>query len=166
MTTLHTETQPAIDNDEVELIETTELSTSEETVAAVARRQHRGMSLLEIMVVITLIGLVTAAVGVAVMGQLEDGQMKTARNQAFEIEKSLDIYKLQHGTYPSSAQGLGVLASPPKGKAIMERVPKDPWGNDYIYMSPGQKNKKFDIISKGPDQQEGTEDDVGNWDDE
>ena len=161
MSQLHAENQPAIELEEIELVETTE-----ETAVAVAKRMHRGMSLLEIMVVITLIGLVTAAVGVAVMGQLEDGQMKTARNQAFEIEKSLDIYKLQHGSYPSSAQGLSVLASPPKGKAIMERVPKDPWGNDYIYMNPGQKNKKFDILSKGPDQQEGTEDDVGNWEEE
>lgn len=132
--------------------------------AMVRRAGTRGMSLLEIMVVITLIGLVTAAVGVAVMGQLEEGQRDTARNQAFEIEKSLDLYKLQHGSYPSSAQGLSALTSPPKGKAIMERPPKDPWGNDYIYMSPGQKNqKKFDVISKGPDGQEGTEDDVGNW---
>ena len=151
-------TQPEVVDLDVELTETL---VDDQVVAHAARRMHRGMSLLEIMVVITLIGLVTAAVGVAVMGQLEDGQMKTARNQAFEIEKSLDIYKLQHGGYPTSAQGLTVLANPPKGKAIMERVPNDPWGNEYIYMNPGQKNKKFDIISKGPDQQEGTEDDVG-----
>ena len=134
---------------------------------AVRRAAVRGMSLLEIMVVITLIGLVTAAVGVAVLGQLEQGQIDTARNQAFEIEKSLSLYKLQQGTYPSSAQGLAALVSPPKGKPIMERVPTDPWGNEYVYMSPGQKNpKKFDIVSKGPDQQEATEDDVGNWDSE
>ena len=129
---LHIENQPTDAALEPTALEPTVLvETPEQTAAAVARRMHRGMSLLEIMVVITLIGLVTAAVGVAVMGQLEDGQMKTARNQAFEIEKSLDIYKLQHGTYPSSAQGLGVLSSPPKGKAVMERVPKDPWGNSY-----------------------------------
>ena len=125
------------------------------------------MSLLEIMVVITLIGLVTAAVGVAVMGQLEEGQRDTARNQAFEIEKSLKVYKLQHGGYPSTAQGLNALVSPPKGKPVMERLPKDPWNNEYIYMNPGQKNpQSVDIISKGPDQQEGTEDDVGNWPEE
>lgn len=128
------------------------------------RRAPRGMSLLEIMVVITLIGLVTAAVGVAVMNQLSKGQIDTARNQAYEIEKSLDLYKLQQGGYPSTAQGLQVLASPPKGKPIMEKVPKDPWGNEFMYLAPGQKNtRKFDIVSKGPDQQEGTEDDVGNW---
>jgi general secretion pathway protein G len=127
----------------------------------------RGMSLLEIMVVITLIGLVAAAVSVAVMNQLEKGEMDTARNQAFEIGKSVELYKLQQGSYPSTAQGLSVLASPPKGKPIMERIPKDPWGEEYIFVIPGQKNTgKFDVRSKGPDKQEGTEDDVGNWPDE
>lgn len=128
------------------------------------RGQLRGMSLLEIMVVITLIGLVTAAIGVAVINQLGEGQKDAARNQAYEIAKSLDIYKLQNGSYPTTAQGLGVLSSPPKGKPIMESTPKDPWGNDYIYLNPGQKNAtKFDIRSKGNDGIEGNEDDVGNW---
>lgn len=127
----------------------------------------KGMSLLEIMVVITLIGLVTAAVGVAVMNQLEKGQMDTARNQAFEIGKSIELYKLQQGSYPSTSQGLTALTSPPKGKPLMDKVPKDPWGSDYIYLQPGQKNpSKFDVRSLGPDKQEGTEDDVGNWPDE
>jgi general secretion pathway protein G len=133
-------------------------------VAGRSDRRVRGMSLLEIMVVITLIGLVTAAIGVAVINQLGKGQSDAARNQAYEIAKSLDIYKLQNGSYPSTAQGLSVLANPPKGKPIMESVPKDPWGNDYIYVIPGQKNaSKFDVRSKGNDAQEGTEDDVGNW---
>ena len=127
-------------------------------------RRLRGMSLLEIMVVITLIGLVTAAIGVAVIGQLNKGQADTARNQSYEIAKALDIYKLQNGSYPSTGQGLAVLKSPPKGKPIMDDVPKDPWGQDYIYTNPGQKNpSKFDIRSKGNDGVEGNEDDVGNW---
>lgn len=127
-------------------------------------RSLPGMSLLEIMVVITLIGLVAGVVTVTVMNQLEKGEMDTARNQAFNIASSLKIYKVQQGKYPTTAQGLNVLANPPKGKAVMERVPTDPWGNDYIYTNPGQKNPtSFDIRSKGPDGQEGTEDDVGNW---
>jgi general secretion pathway protein G len=128
------------------------------------RRPQRGFSLLEIMVVITLIGLVTAAIGVAVMNQLEKGQIDTARSQAYEIAKSVELYKLQNGSFPTTAQGLSVLASPPKGKPIMDKLPKDPWNNDYIYVIPGQKNpNKFDVRSKGPDGQEGTEDDAGNW---
>jgi general secretion pathway protein G len=132
--------------------------------AAAAQRRARGMSLLEIMVVITLIGLVTAAIGVAVINQLGEGQKDSARNQAYEIAKSMDIYKLQNGAYPTTAQGISALTSPPKGKPIMEQTPKDPWGNDYIYIIPGQKNpSKFDVRSKGSDGVEGTEDDVGNW---
>ena len=124
----------------------------------------RGMSLLEIMVVITLIGLVTAAIGVAVMGQLGKGQSDSARNQAYEIGKSLELYKLNNGRYPTTGEGLQALVTPPKGKPLMESLPKDPWGNDYISLIPGQKNaQKFDIRSKGSDAQEGTEDDVGNW---
>ncbi len=142
------------------------LSASAKT-GAVRRGAVKGMSLLEIMVVITLIGLVTAAVGVAVMNQLEKGQMDTARNQAFEIAKSIELYKLQQGSFPSTSQGLTALTSPPKGKPLMDKVPKDPWGSDYVYLSPGQKNpSKFDVRSLGPDKQEGTEDDVGNWPEE
>jgi general secretion pathway protein G len=132
------------------------------TVTRAARR--RGMSLLEIMVVITLIGLVTAAIGVAVIGQLGEGQAKAARNQAYQIAESIKIYKLNNGSYPTTGQGLSVLVTPPKGKPIMETMPKDPWGADYIYVIPGQKNPaSFDVRSKGNDGQEGTEDDVGNW---
>ena len=135
--------------------------------AARVRPAPRGMSLLEIMVVITLIGLVTATVGVAVMNQLEKGQIDTTRGQAYEIGKSIELYKLQQGAYPTTAQGLQALVNPPKGKALMDKVPQDPWGNEFIYVIPGQKNpSKFDVRSKGPDGQEGTEDDVGNWPEE
>ena len=125
------------------------------------------MSLLEIMVVITLIGLVAASVGVAVLGVLEDGEKDAARNQAYEIAKSVDIYKVKNKKYPSTSEGLNVLTNPSRGQPLLERVPQDPWKQDYIYVYPGQKNSsKFDIRSKGPDGQEGTEDDVGNWPDE
>ena len=128
------------------------------------RTSPRGMSLLEIMVVITLIGLVTAAIGVAVMGQLGKGQADSARNQAYEIGKSLELYRLNNGRYPTTAEGLQALVTPPKGKPLMDSLPKDPWGNDYIYTIPGQKNaSKYDIRSKGQDGQEATEDDTGNW---
>jgi len=128
------------------------------------RRPARGFSLLEIMIVITLIGLVTAAVGVAVMGQLEEGQKDTARNTAYEIAKAADLYKLQNGSWPTTAQGIAVLVNPPKGKGQFEQMPLDPWGHEFLYLNPGVKNPgKLDIRSKGPDGLENTEDDVGNW---
>jgi len=127
------------------------------------------MSLLEIMVVITLIGLVTAAIGVAVMGRLEDGKIKLARDGANQIASAMEIYKLNTGRYPTTSEGLHVLVQPPKGKPVIDDVEKlkDQWGNEYVYTNPGTKNpSKFDIRSKGPDGQEGTDDDVGNWPEE
>lgn len=126
--------------------------------------QPHGFSLLEIMVVLVLIGMVVSLITVNVMGRLEQGKLDTTRSQAYELAKSVDIYKLQTGNYPSTGQGLQVLVTPPKGKPIIDQLPKDPWNNDYTLIVPGQKNPtKFDIRSKGPDAQEGTEDDVGNW---
>jgi general secretion pathway protein G len=126
------------------------------------RRPARGFSLLEIMVVLVLIGMVVSLVTVNVMNRLEEGKIDTARTQAQQIATSLDVYKLQKGKYPSSGEGLSVLSQGPR--PIMDKVPKDPWNNDYILMCPGQKNPtKCDVRSRGPDGQEGTEDDVGNW---
>ena len=133
------------------------------------RRRARGMSLLEIMVVITLIGLVTAAVGVAVMSRLEEGKIKLARDGANNIAAAMEIYKLNNGRYPTTAEGLHVLVQPPKGKPVIDDAEKlkDQWTNEYVYVIPGTKNPtKFDVRSKGPDGQEGTEDDVGNWPEE
>jgi general secretion pathway protein G len=121
------------------------------------------MSLLEIMVVITLIGLVTAVIGVSVMGRLRDGQIATARQQAMELAKSIEIYQLQRGNLPASGNGLAELTAPPP---IVATLPTDPWGQAYIYLNPGSKNPYgFDVRSIGPDGIEGTEDDVGNWND-
>lgn len=132
--------------------------------SALGRGGPRGMSLLEIMVVITLIGLVTAAVGVAVIGTLEEGQVDVARQQASELDKAVRTYVLRVGRYPSTAEGLAALASPPRGRPVVERLPVDPWGNPYTYVHPGRRNaKSFDISSAGPDGQHDTDDDVGNW---
>lgn len=131
---------------------------------AARRKRARGFSLLEIMVVLVLIGIVVSLVAVNVMGQLEKGQIKAARTQAMTLGQAVENYRLDFGKYPSSSEGLDVLARPPKGKPIIENLPKDPWDSAYIYTLPGQKNpSKFDIRSKGPDGQENTDDDVGNW---
>ncbi|MFH1810868.1 MAG: type II secretion system major pseudopilin GspG [Pseudomonadota bacterium] len=129
------------------------------------RRSSRGMTLIEIMVVITLLGIIAAAVGVAAVNMLERGQIDSARTQAHEIAKSLDSYRVLYGRYPSTSEGLGALVSPPSnGKPIMERMPKDPWNNEYQYLFPGTHNaSKFDVKSFGPDGQEGGGDDIGNW---
>ena len=128
------------------------------------RKISRGMTLIEIMVVITLLGIIAASVGVAAVNMLESGQIDTARTQAHEIAKSMDSFRVLHGKYPSTSEGIEVLVNPPKGKPIMEREPKDPWNNPYQYLRPGSHNpNSFDIKSNGPDGQEGGGDDIGNW---
>ncbi len=127
-----------------------------------AKRGPRGMSLIEIMVVITLIALVTAAVGVSVFTVKQRGDISIARSQANELAKSVQMYRLARGTLPSTSQGLAALTEPPP---VMEKLPIDPWGNAYAYVAPGVRNpRSFDVVSRGPDGIEGTPDDVGNWD--
>jgi general secretion pathway protein G len=129
---------------------------------AKTKRAPRGMSLIEIMVVITLIALVTAAVGVSVFKVKRDGDVQIARSQAHELAKSVQMYRLSRGALPSTSQGLVALTEPPP---LMEKLPLDPWGNAYAYVAPGTRNtRSFDVVSRGPDGIEGTDDDVGNWD--
>lgn len=129
-------------------------------------RRVPGFSLIELMIVITLIGLMMAGAAVFLMGRLSEGEIKSARTQAYEISKQLDIFRLDHGRYPSTGEGLQALVNPPKGQPYLERMPKDPWGNEFIYTLPGEKNGRLgkpDVRSKGPDAVENTDDDVGNW---
>ena len=124
----------------------------------------RGFSLIDMMIVLTLIGLIMVAIGVGVMGQFSKGQVSAARTQAYEISKQLDLYRLEFGHYPSSSEGFDALVNPPRGEPYMDKVPVDSWGNEFLYVYPGEKNrKKPDIRSKGDDGVENTEDDIGNW---
>lgn len=124
----------------------------------------RGFSLIEIMIVLTLIALITSAIGVYVMGQLSKGETSAARSQAYDISKTLDLYRLEFGKYPSASEGFQALINPSRGEPYIDKIPVDPWKNEFIYIYPGVKNRgKPDIRSKGPDGVENTEDDVGNW---
>lgn len=116
------------------------------------------------MAVLVLIGLVMALVSVAVLEVLNQGKVDTARIQAQELAKSVDVYRMRFGKYPSQQEGLAVLVSPPRGSALLKRVPKDPWNQDFVYVIPGEMNPgAFDIRSRGMDEEAGTIDDVGNW---
>jgi general secretion pathway protein G len=130
-----------------------------------AAEGQRGMTLIEIMVVITIIGLVMGMVGVAVMRQLESAKKMTACNQIKEFEQALELYKLEKNQYPGTEEGLPALVTAKKLKG--NSVPKDPWGKDYVYIFPGQHNSDgFDIMSYGGDGREGgsdTGEDLNNW---
>lgn len=128
-------------------------------------RTQRGMTLIEIMVVVVIISLVAGVVGVAVFGQLESAQRKTAYTQMKNLSESLELYKLHNRKYPSTAEGLNALSQGKGGQApILNSVPKDPWGNDYSYIYPGQQNQGgFDLMSYGPDGVQGGPDDIVSW---
>lgn len=143
------------------------------------RKGNEGFSLIEIMVVIVLIGILAALVAPKVIDRIEEGKRMQAKSDIRSMETALKLYKVDNGVYPSTEQGLQSLVEqssiPPLPRKFKDggymdkgRVPKDPWGNDYIYLSPGQRGD-FDIVSYGPDGihgGEGGSKDISNWDTE
>lgn len=125
----------------------------------------KGFSLLEIMVTITIMAMIMGAVGVGVMKYLDKSKVKQAGIDIKNISQALKLYKTEKGRYPESDDGLEALVE----EKVLEgkKVPRDPWGNEYIYIYPGSKNDDgFDLYSMGPDGKEGGEDDITNWDED
>lgn len=121
-------------------------------------RTNKGMTLVEIMVVISIIGLVMAMVTVNVMKRFEKAKEQTTKTQIRAIEQALEQYYLDNGNYPSGDQGLRALA---EGEYLKGgKVPKDPWKREFVFVVPGSEGNPYEIISAGPDKQEGTEDDI------
>lgn len=129
------------------------------------RPHRRGLTLIEILVVVTILGMIASIVGIMVAGQLEDAKVDTTKIQMSNVEDALQLYKIKLNRFPSTAEGLQALTKPPEGrKPLLEVVPKDAWSQDFIYVSPGSHNpSKFDLQSKGPDGVADTEDDLTNW---
>jgi len=122
----------------------------------------RGFTLLELLVVIVIIGLLTAIVGPRYFSQIGKSEQGAARAQIEAFSKALDAYRLDTGRYPSTEQGLQALVVKPSGEAkwngpyMQKKIPPDPWGREYIYRSPGQ-TAEFDLLSYGKDGQAGGE---------
>jgi general secretion pathway protein G len=124
------------------------------SVRSSAAASQRGMTLLEIMVVITILGLIAAAVAVNVVGQLDEAKVKQAKTDIHTLENCLDLYKIDKGRYPTTEEGLKALVVAGKCKAQLN----DPWGNPYVYLNPGQAHPdSFDVKSYGADGQPGGE---------
>lgn len=140
------------------------------------RFNDRGFTLIELMVVIVILGVLAGLIIPRIMGRPEEARRVKARIQMESIETALKLYKLDNGSYPSTEQGLqGLVESPSVGelpRAWREggyldkgRVPKDPWGNDYVYLSPGVQGE-FDLMSYGSDGEpggEGKDKDINSW---
>ena len=135
------------------------------------KQQQSGFTLLEIMVVIVILGVLASMVAPNIIGNKDKADLQTSVSDIVAMENALDMYKLENNFYPSTQQGLEALVSKPSGSpepksyrdnGYIRRLPKDPWGNDYLMLSPGE-NGPVDIFSAGPDGQPGTDDDTGNW---
>ena len=132
----------------------------------------RGMTLIEILVVLTLIGIVMGIVGGNYLGQGEKAKQKAAKIEIEQIGQTLDMFKLEVGRYPTTQEGLQALITAPTGVSNWNgpywkksTLPKDPWTNEYKYASPGQHGN-YDLWSYGADGKEGgdaTNKDITSW---
>ena len=124
------------------------------------RRRSRGMTLIEIMVVITILGLIAAAVGVAVIPQLNQARRDRAELDIKNIQNALKLYYTKKGNYPDTATGLKGLVD----MQALEALPKDPWNNEYVYMNEGGKPVIISYGADGTAGGEGSDADVSSKD--
>lgn len=126
------------------------------------QRTQRGFTLLELLVVIVIIGLLTAIVGPRYFSQVGKSEQGTAKAQIDALSKALDAYRLDTGHYPSTENGLDALVIKPNdetrwnGPYMQKKIPPDPWGRSYIYRSPGHR-ADYDLLTLGKDGQVGGE---------
>jgi general secretion pathway protein G len=134
---------------------------------------RRGFTLIEVLVVVAILGILAAIVVPRIMDRPDEAKRVAAKADIGAIMQSLKMYRLDNGGYPTTDQGLIALVQkpttnpvPPNWRPYLERVPKDPWGTDYQYLSPGVKGE-IDVFSLGADRARGGEGnaaDIGNWD--
>ena len=140
------------------------------------RHQRSGFTLIEVLLVLTILVILASMVVVALGPIQRKSRISAARAQVGLLKTPLQAYQLSIGSYPTTSQGLPALRSSPtdlsnpskwEGPYLESNVPLDPWGNPYQYACPGQHNQdSFDVWSSGPDGISGTQDDIGNWDQE
>jgi len=142
--------------------------------ASARLRDRAGFTLIEIMVVIVILGLLAALVVPKLVGRTEEAKKTQTRVQIKSLQQALELFKLDNGFYPATDQGLEALVKVPEAGRIprnyrkggyLDRIPQDPWGNAYVYVSPGAHGD-FDISSYGADGVaggEGEDADINSW---
>ncbi len=139
-------------------------------------QKTEGFTLIELMVVIVILGILASVIVPKIMDRPEEARRTKAEVDIGAISQSLKLYKLDTGRYPSTEQGLQALVEPPStgrlaknwregGYLDKSSVPKDPWENDYVYLSPGMHDD-FDLVSYGADNEpggEGMDADINSW---
>jgi general secretion pathway protein G len=142
--------------------------------APVNSTSSRGFTLIEVLVVVAILGILAAIVVPRLMDRPDEARRVAAKADIASIVQALKLYRLDNGFYPSTDQGLGALVQRPtsqpaptnwKQGGYLERLPRDPWGGDYQYLSPGVHGE-IDVFSLGADRARGGEGnaaDIGNW---
>ena len=140
-----------------------------------SRRQVAGFTLIEVLVVVAILGILAAIVVPRIMDRPDEAKRVAAKADIAAIVQVLKLYRLDNGFYPTTDQGLAALVQRPttnptpanwKQGGYLDRLPKDPWGGDYQYLSPGVRGE-IDVFSLGADRArggEGNNADIGNWD--
>ncbi len=131
-----------------------------------------GFTLIELLVVLVILGMLAGLVGPQIMKRLGSAKSDTAKLQIADLGAALDIFYLDNSSYPNTQESLNALVQKPTGfdnwngpYLKKKKVPKDPWGNDYQYQSPGQ-NGEYDLYSYGADNQpggDGNDQDINSW---
>jgi len=136
-------------------------------------REQSGFTLIEIMVVVVIIGILASLVAPSVMRRIDEANVVKAKQDIRAYETALSLYRMDNFRYPSTDQGLKALVEKPadpnvrnwKEGGYIQSMRKDPWGNEYVFLSPGTRGE-YDIYTLGADGQpggEGNDADIGNW---
>ena len=140
------------------------------------KRKERGFTLIEIMIVVVILSILVWQLAPRIMGKPDEARQVKAKMDIATLETALKLYKLDNGIYPSTEQGLEALVELPSigqlpkkwregGYLEKRKIPRDPWDNDYVYLSPGLHGD-FDLTSYGVDKEPGGEGknmDINNW---
>ncbi len=136
--------------------------------------RSKGFTLIELMVVLVILGVLAAMIAPKIMDRPDEARIVAARQDIATLVQALKMYRLDNIRYPSTEQGLQALVTKPaidpipenwKSGGYLEKLPKDPWGNAYVYLNPG-RHGDIDVISLGADGQtggEGKDADIGSW---
>lgn len=126
-----------------------------------SHRHQSGFTLIELLVVLVILGMLAGLVGPRLFSNVDKSKVKTAETQVKMLRGSLQTYRLDLGSYPSTEQGLAALMKAPsdvagwQGPYLEDQLPKDPWGHDYVYKSPVNNLQGFALYSLGADSKEG-----------